>query len=81
MPEAQIETIFLNANQVRARYAGCSHMAILRWIEREGFPQPTYFGRKRFWNQSDLEAWERAQAAKPKSRPPTGFQRAKQNAA
>jgi predicted DNA-binding transcriptional regulator AlpA len=82
MSEAQNnETVYLNANQVRRRFAGCSHMAILRWIEREGFPQPVYFGRKRFWLESALQEWERAQAVKTKSRPPTGFQRTKKNAA
>ena len=39
------------------------------WIERRlkddsGFPRPVYFGRFRYWLLSDLERWERAQAAK-----------------
>jgi predicted DNA-binding transcriptional regulator AlpA len=40
------------------------------WIERRladdsGFPRPTKFGRLRFWKLAEIEAWERAQAAKP----------------
>lgn len=56
---------FISANQLRARYGGRSHM----WVERKlkddpAFPRPTYFGRLRFWNLPELEAWERQLAAK-----------------
>lgn len=56
---------YITANQVRERYGGRSHM----WIERRlkdnsGFPSPVYLGRLRYWKLAELEAWERAQAAK-----------------
>lgn len=56
---------YITSNQLRERYGGRSHM----WIERRlkddsGFPRPVYFGRFRYWLLSDLEKWERAQAAK-----------------
>jgi predicted DNA-binding transcriptional regulator AlpA len=56
---------YISSNQLRDRYGGRSHM----WVERRlkddaTFPRPTYIGRLRFWKLSDLETWERAQAAK-----------------
>ena len=65
MTEVESRETFLSAKQVRERYAGVSHM----WIERRladdsGFPRPTKMGRLRFWKLAELEAWERAQAAK-----------------
>ncbi len=59
------EREFLPARRVWERYAVCS-MTLNRWVQSEtlNFPQPTYFGRLRFWRLADLEAWERQQAAK-----------------
>jgi predicted DNA-binding transcriptional regulator AlpA len=44
-------------------------MTLHRWLadERMDFPKPTYLGRFRYWLQSDLEAWERQQAAKSRA--------------
>jgi predicted DNA-binding transcriptional regulator AlpA len=63
------QPVYITTRQLRDRYGGVSHM----WIERRmaadlGFPKPVYFGaRRRFWALADLEAWERATAAKPRS--------------
>lgn len=54
---------YLNANQLRQRYGNVSHM----WIERRLADDPTFprfqkFGRLRFWDEKDLERWERSAA-------------------
>lgn len=56
---------FLNANQVRARYGGVSHMWLIRRMTDSGFPPAVRFGRLRFWRIGDLERWERDRAAQP----------------
>jgi hypothetical protein len=55
-----------------------ARMAGWRWLHnpRMGFPQPTYFGRNRYWLLSHLLAWEAERAARgvvaafPRSFPP-----------
>src|ERR1019366_4546840 len=73
------DTSYLTAGQVRVRYGSCSHMWLIRRMQDSGFPAPAYFGRRRFWRLSDLESWERDQAAKMADRPPLGFQPARSN--
>jgi predicted DNA-binding transcriptional regulator AlpA len=51
-------TVYLPTDQVQARYGHCSHMWVVRRMKDAGFPSPVYFGRRRFWRESDLEAWE-----------------------
>lgn len=66
---------FLTAIQTRARYGGVSHMwLVARLANDPTFPRPTYLGRLRFWKLSELELWEKLQAARPKKRPPIGSQ-------
>jgi predicted DNA-binding transcriptional regulator AlpA len=63
MPVAHFD-LFLKTKQVRERYGGCSHMFIERRLANDPtFPRPIYFGRMRFWKLSELEMWEKAQAA------------------
>jgi predicted DNA-binding transcriptional regulator AlpA len=52
---------YVSAAQVRARYAGVSDMTLWRWLDNKnlGFPKPLYINRRRFWDESDLIAWER----------------------
>ena len=57
------QPVWLTTAAVRARY-GVSHM----WIERRmkdgsGFPKYTLLGRLRFWRLTEIEEWERKQAA------------------
>lgn len=57
--------VFLTSDQVRTRYGDVSAM----WIERRladasGFPPPIFIGRRRYWRQTELEAWERDLAVK-----------------
>jgi predicted DNA-binding transcriptional regulator AlpA len=62
-------TVYLPTDQVQARYGHCSHMWVVRRMKDAGFPSPVYFGRRRFWRESDLEAWEAEQI---KREPPSG---------
>ena len=61
-------TVYLPTDQVQARYGHCSHMWVIRRMKDAGFPSPVYFGRRRFWRESDLEAWEAEQIRRE---PPT----------
>lgn len=64
MPSKSQSAGFLNAEAVRARYGGVSHMWLVRKMRDEGFPQPVRFGgRLRFWRVGDVEAWERRMLA------------------
>lgn len=61
--------VYITARQLRNRYGGVSHM----WLERRmaddpKFPRPVYFGARRYWPISELEAWEREAAAKQRNR-------------
>lgn len=51
---------YLPARKVWERY-GVTSMTLWRWLndKRIGFPEPTYFGRFRYWRLGDLLAWER----------------------
>jgi len=56
---------YIAIRQLRDRYGGVSHMWIKRRMAADpGFPRPFYFGTRRFWSLAELEAWERATAAK-----------------
>jgi hypothetical protein len=59
---------YLPARKVWERY-GVTSMTLSRWLrnERIGFPEPTYFGRFRYWRLRDLLAWERACAKRSAS--------------
>jgi predicted DNA-binding transcriptional regulator AlpA len=68
MPADQSE-IYLKTKQVRERYGNVSEMWIERRMKDDGFPSPVYFGSLRFWRESELLTWERAQIKVPKARP------------
>jgi predicted DNA-binding transcriptional regulator AlpA len=61
--------IYLKTKQVRVRYGSVSEAWIERRMKDAGFPQPIYFGHLRFWRESDLLQWERAQIGALKARP------------
>jgi predicted DNA-binding transcriptional regulator AlpA len=62
--------IYLKTKQVRQRYGSVSEMWIERRMKDDAFPRPVFFGSLRFWRESDLLAWERAQIKAPKPRAP-----------
>ena len=59
----------LRAQHVCA-FFNISNMSLWRWLEDDSlnFPTPTYIKNRRYWRQSDIEAWLERQpkAAKPK---------------
>jgi predicted DNA-binding transcriptional regulator AlpA len=66
---ADTSECYLKTKQVRQRYGSVSETWIERRMKDSGFPAPVYFGHLRFWRESDLLAWERAQIKAPKARP------------
>lgn len=62
------EAIYITSRQLRQRFGGVSHM----WIERRladpdpsiPFPKPIYIKNRRYWRLDEIEAWERAAAAR-----------------
>jgi predicted DNA-binding transcriptional regulator AlpA len=64
--ENQVTKRYLRAGAVRARYGDISDMTLWRWLNasQSEFPKPRYFGRHRFWDEADLDAYDRACAAR-----------------
>ena len=61
---------YLRKAQVQERYGHCSPTWIKRRIADDGFPEPEmYAGQSPLWSLADLDAWDLAQAAKPKPEP------------
>ena len=64
MSNSNPKKIWLNAAQVRQRYGGVSHMWLVRRLADDpSFPRFVRLGRLRFWDQAELERWERERAA------------------
>jgi predicted DNA-binding transcriptional regulator AlpA len=57
---------YLRAAAVRKRYGNISDMTLWRWLNtpQSEFPQPRYFGRRRFWEEAELDAYDRQCAAR-----------------
>jgi predicted DNA-binding transcriptional regulator AlpA len=55
---------FIGSRKVRERY-NVSDMSIWRWLHDDelAFPKPIYIGKRRYWQLSQLEQWERSRAA------------------
>jgi hypothetical protein len=63
------DAVWIDAVQVRRRYGGRSHMWLERKIQNDlDFPEPTYFGRLRFWMPTALDAYDRVCAARTRAR-------------
>lgn len=60
------DDVYVSAKKVRQRYGDISDMGLWRWLHdpEMNFPQPEYFGRRRYWKLSWLERWERERAAR-----------------
>jgi predicted DNA-binding transcriptional regulator AlpA len=52
---------YLRAAAVCARYGGISYMTLWRWLNAPSsvFPKPKYFGRRRFWDEAELDEHDR----------------------
>jgi len=59
--EAKVE--HLTTGKVATRY-GVTPMTIFRWTgdEHLGFPKPIYINNRKYWSDSELDAWERSRA-------------------
>ena len=61
---------YLKKRQVQQRYGDRSATWIKRRIANDGFPEPAmYVGISPLWDLDSLDAWDAAQAAKPKPEP------------
>ncbi|CDX62376.1 conserved hypothetical protein [Mesorhizobium plurifarium] len=58
-------THYLPAPLVAERYS-VSLMTLWRWQRKSDFPKPLYIGKNRYWDLSELMAWE---ASRPRGRP------------
>jgi predicted DNA-binding transcriptional regulator AlpA len=66
MSEAQSENSFITAPQLFERWQ-CSHMFVVALLKRDSdFPRPVYFGRHRRWRVSEIEAYEKLLAGRPR---------------
>jgi predicted DNA-binding transcriptional regulator AlpA len=64
--ELQNSETFLTAAQVYARW-GVSHMFVVDRLKTDPeMPKATYFGRHRRWKLSEIEAYEKILAARPR---------------
>lgn len=63
--EALSET-FITAPQLFERWQ-CSHMLVVGKLKFDSdMPRPIYFGRRRRWRVSEIEAYEKLLAARPR---------------
>ena len=53
----------ITAAAVRELCGGISDMTLWRWLDRLGFPRPTYIARRRYWREDEVVAWLEAQAS------------------
>jgi len=49
------------AAAVRDLCGGISDMTLWRWLDRQGFPKPSYIARRRYWREADVVEWLDAQ--------------------
>jgi predicted DNA-binding transcriptional regulator AlpA len=59
------EAIYVQVGKVAKRYSVCTR-TLDRWLKdrRTNFPPPVAIRGVRYWTLSDLEQWERANAAR-----------------
>ena len=63
MTEIVSDTLLTSA-QVRTMFGGMSDMTLWRWLSlpEMAFPKPIYIGRRRYWREAEIAAWQAAQA-------------------
>ena len=63
--------ILLGSRLVRKRYNNSSAMTLYRWVKDPalGFPQPIVINGRNYWKLSQLVAYEKAAAARPRCKP------------
>lgn len=75
-----MSTKWLTTKTVRERYGGVSEMTLIRWTKSRGFPPPKKIAGRNYRLESELDAWDRANAV-TYTRPRPGEQVAKREAA
>lgn len=55
--------LYLSAAQVRQRYGNISDMTLWRWLKNNSFPKPRKINERRYWDATDLDAWDAGRAA------------------
>ncbi len=65
MDISSFKNCILPAREVWQRY-GVADRTIDRWLNRPelAFPRPIVINRRRYWNESELIAWERERVAR-----------------
>lgn len=55
--------LLLAATAVRDALGGISDMSLWRWLHNPEmqFPKPIYIGRRRYWRETEINAWLDAQ--------------------
>lgn len=49
------------ATAVRQLCGDISDMTLWRWLDKRGFPRPTYIAKRRYWKQVEVIDWLDAQ--------------------
>ena len=64
MSQPNTDKRYLPGPKVAARY-DVTAMSIYRWERdpRLNFPRPIRIGRRKFWDEAELEVWERSRAS------------------
>lgn len=54
--------IYITSKRVRKRYDDISDMTLWRWLRDPSmsFPKPMIINRRRYWLESDLDAWDKS---------------------
>ena len=63
---------FLTAPQVRQRFGGITNMTLWRWARdaRVGFPHPVVINGRRYYRESEIEAFEARKVAETPTEKP-----------
>jgi len=64
-----MEHKLISAATVRDLCGGVSDMTLWRWLNDRamGFPEPVYIQKRRYWRETELDAWIDAQVPDRKS--------------
>lgn len=60
-------TVYMTSNMIAARYR-ISLMTLWRWENESphlGFPKPIRINRRKYWAESEIDAWDRSKVMTP----------------
>jgi hypothetical protein len=63
---------YLLAGRVRARYGDICAMTLQRWCKSKSldFPKPRRINGRNFWNEAELDEWDRTHPDSARRQPP-----------